>query len=398
MCAAKELKTPSMDIPFRPNISPEQSSKLCKKLTRVTVSNVLLKINVKSNFNIRERTQGYSLKFSFLPPKIYSSEYYVKPSTILKYMEKHFFKNMFNAFKNAANERVTILTTEDEKPVKEKKTTEDGGGQNKDDSDDDEDNMIEEESNFKRNRYEDEDSDADPDSEQEMIYEVEKHEEASARRSEVVKTLRYVEKYNYDTKSKLWCEIEFALPITFNNIDISAILKEVADKSIIWQTPHIRRAINYVDNKGELILRTDGINIVEMFKHIEILDLNKLYTNDIHAIANTYGIEAATTAIRKEIREVFKVYGITVDSRHLSLVADYMTYDGIYQALNRHAMADVASPLQQMSFESSLGFLRNAVTQGKRDMLRTPTSCLMVGYPFRGGTGSFGLVYPICKA
>ena len=38
-----------------------------------------------------------------------------------------------------------------------------------------------------------------------------------------------------------------------------------------------------------------------------------------------YGVEAARTAITKEIQSVFAPYGISVDYRHLSLIADYMT-------------------------------------------------------------------------
>lgn len=37
----------------------------------------------------------------------------------------------------------------------------------------------------------------------------------------------------------------------------------------------------------------------EMFKHMEVLDLNRLYTNQIHAMAQTYGIEAAARVIVK---------------------------------------------------------------------------------------------------
>jgi DNA-directed RNA polymerase I subunit RPA1 len=36
------------------------------------------------------------------------------------------------------------------------------------------------------------------------------------------------------------------------------------------------------------------------------------------------GVEAARNAIIKEIANVFSVYGIGVDFRHLSLIADYM--------------------------------------------------------------------------
>lgn len=103
-----------------------------------------------------------------------------------------------------------------------------------------------------------------------------------------------------------------------------------------------------------------------MFKYNEVLDLTRLYSNDIYGISQTYGIEAANKVIIREVKDVFKMYGITVDSRHLSLIADYMTFDGTFQPLSRKGMSDSASPLQQMSFESSLNFLRNAILRSKR--------------------------------
>lgn len=42
--------------------------------------------------------------------------------------------------------------------------------------------------------------------------------------------------------------------------------------------------------------------------------MRRLYSNDIHAMANTYGIEAALRVIEKEIKDVFAVYGKRVDS------------------------------------------------------------------------------------
>lgn len=96
-----------------------------------------------------------------------------------------------------------------------------------------------------------------------------------------------------------------------------------------------------------------------------ILDLNRLYSNDIHAMAQTFGIEAANKAIVKEVKEVFGVYGITVDPRHLSLIADYMTFDGTFQALNRSGLQTSASPFQQMTFESCVPFLKDSIIKGK---------------------------------
>lgn len=192
---------------------------------------------------------------------------------------------------------------------------------------------------------------------------------------------------------------------------MSAILKTVAEKSVVWQVQNIKKAITYYKN-GVLYLRTDGINMnvrtnkliyvllvkidfQELFKHTELLDINRLYCNDIHKMAETYGIEAAMKIIVKEVQEVFNVYGIRVDPRHLSLIADYMTFNGTFEPLSRKGMESNASPLQQMSFESSLAFLRAATARGKLDDLQNPSSCLMVGKPCNVGTGSFTLLSKI---
>lgn len=66
----------------------------------------------------------------------------------------------------------------------------------------------------------------------------------------------------------------------------------------------------------------------------------------------------------QEVTSVFGVYGIEVDPRHLSLVADYMTFDGQYRAFNRIHMGNNASPLQQMSFETTCSFMKNAALLG----------------------------------
>lgn len=65
------------------------------------------------------------------------------------------------------------------------------------------------------------------------------------------------------------------------------------------------------------------------------------------------------------MQDVFSVYGIVVDPRHLLLIADYMTSSGEFLPLNRKGMESSTSPLQQMSFESSLAFLKNAIMQGE---------------------------------
>lgn len=70
---------------------------------------------------------------------------------------------------------------------------------------------------------------------------------------------------------------------------------------------------------------TEGVNLKACWNFGNgVVDLNKIYTNDIGAILRTYGVEAARRSIIKEMSGVFGVYGIGVDFRHLTIIADYM--------------------------------------------------------------------------
>ena len=71
-------------------------------------------------------------------------------------------------------------------------------------------------------------------------------------------------------------------------------------------------------------LGTDGVNLAGLWDLYSMIDLDQIETNDIAAVLRTYGVEAARSAIMREIAGVFAVYGINVDKRHLSLIADYM--------------------------------------------------------------------------
>ena len=73
----------------------------------------------------------------------------------------------------------------------------------------------------------------------------------------------------------------------------------------------------------------------------------------------------------QEMRDVFAAYGIDVDYHHLSLIADYMTFEGRYKAFNRMGLDSNPSPLQKMSFETTMSFLKSATLQGKEAALST---------------------------
>ena len=56
---------------------------------------------------------------------------------------------------------------------------------------------------------------------------------------------------------------------------------------------------------------------------------------------------------------MFDVYGINVDYRHLSLIADFITYNGDYRAFSRIGMEESSSPFLKMSYETTMKYQFN---------------------------------------
>lgn len=149
----------------------------------------------------------------------------------------------------------------------------------------------------------------------------------------------------------------------------------------------------------------DGKNTIEE---------NTIYTNDIYAALQTYGVEMARAIILKEIKGVFGAYNIDVDIRHLELIADYMvyieisavltsiltgvylqTFDGGYKAFNRQGISTSSSALLKASYETTGVFISDAALYGDVDDLKTPSSNIVLGQPNLSGTGIFDVVIPV---
>lgn len=75
----------------------------------------------------------------------------------------------------------------------------------------------------------------------------------------------YNQHYRVDKIRHLWCELTFHLNMNYKNVDLSIVLKDVANKSVITEVPLIKRAITYNKN-DDIYLKTDGINITVNFQ------------------------------------------------------------------------------------------------------------------------------------
>eukprot|EP00767_Chilomastix_cuspidata_P004051 gnl/Chilomastix_cuspidata/418.p1 GENE.gnl/Chilomastix_cuspidata/418~~gnl/Chilomastix_cuspidata/418.p1 ORF type:complete len:1851 (-),score=817.99 gnl/Chilomastix_cuspidata/418:54-5606(-) len=144
-----------------------------------------------------------------------------------------------------------------------------------------------------------------------------------------------------------------------------------------------------VEKCSQWIVDTEGINkesLVEIMCQPEVAQY--LTTcNDINVIFETFGIEAARNAILLELKKVMSA-ATYINSRHLLLLIDHMTFYGNLTSVDRHGMGRrVGVPLLKASNEQPLANLFNAAAYGVNDPLNGMTGALITSKIAPTGTG-----------
>ena len=143
---------------------------------------------------------------------------------------------------------------------------------------------------------------------------------------------------------------------------------------------------------GEYILYTEGSNIKDVFE-IEGVDTTRTRTNNINEISQILGIEAARNAIIDEMKSTLGEQGISVDVRHIMLIADMMCMDGEVKQIGRHGIAgEKESVLSRAAFEVTVNHLLDAAVANETDILNGVTENVIVGQPIQMGTGDIKLI------
>ena len=142
----------------------------------------------------------------------------------------------------------------------------------------------------------------------------------------------------------------------------------------------------------EYILYTEGSSIKKVMQ-FEGVDPTRIKTNNISEIGEVLGIEAARNAIINEATDTLREQGLTVDVRHIMLVADIMTVDGDLKQIGRHGVSgEKASVLARAAFEVTVNHILDAAIRGDVDDLKGVTENVIVGQPIQLGTGDVTLV------
>ena len=169
-------------------------------------------------------------------------------------------------------------------------------------------------------------------------------------------------------------------------------LRLLADKVRDLQISGVKKIGKVIIRKDdEWVIHTEGSNLKEILA-IEGIDSQRTTTNSIREIEDVLGIEAARQSIINEANNTLSEQGLTVDVRHIMLVADIMTSEGEVKSIGRHGISgEKSSVLARAAFEETGKHLLNASIRGEVDDLTGIIENIIIGQPIPLGTGSIGV-------
>lgn len=139
------------------------------------------------------------------------------------------------------------------------------------------------------------------------------------------------------------------------------------------------------------IIDTVGDNFIQVM-NLPYVDTERTITNDIRAVYDYLGIEAAREAIIEGILEVMDNSDASIGRRHIELLADIMTYRGILLSVDRHGSKKGDSgPWARASFEETTSELFKASAFSEEDNMKGVSANVMAGQCPPIGTNCFDM-------
>ncbi|MDP3992109.1 MAG: hypothetical protein Q8P79_01205, partial [Nanoarchaeota archaeon] len=171
-------------------------------------------------------------------------------------------------------------------------------------------------------------------------------------------------------------------------------LKEKLKKTMISGVKGVKQIL-IVKRENDFVIMTLGTNLKKVLEMKEV-NPQKLISNDLHEVADVFGIEAARQLIINEIQEVLNTQGLDIDKRHLKLVSDAMTNTGEVKGVTRIGIiAQKSSILARATFETPVKQFVNATIKGNKDQLSSVIENVILNQPVPVGTGLPGLLVKV---
>ncbi|CAI5461136.1 unnamed protein product [Closterium sp. Yama58-4] len=153
----------------------------------------------------------------------------------------------------------------------------------------------------------------------------------------------------------------------------------------------VERAVINDLGGGKYNLLVEGTNFGAVLG-VTGVDGCRTKSNHVMEVESVLGIEAARHAIMHEINYTMGSHGMTIDPRHMMLLADVMTYKGEVLGITRFGIAKMKdSVLMLASFEKTTDHLFDAAVHGRKDEIEGVSECIIMGIPMPVGTGLFKL-------
>ena len=145
------------------------------------------------------------------------------------------------------------------------------------------------------------------------------------------------------------------------------------------------------DKPDEWVVTTEGSNLYGLFSH-PLVDKKRTLCNNMWEIYAVFGIESARQFLIEEFMDVVTSDGTFVNSSHVELLVDLMTYTGSIISISRYGQKKVGSgPLSKASFEESLENFLKAGLNGEKETTDGVSASIMLGKLPKTGTGVFDL-------
>ena len=448
MTASKSISTPAMSLYPISEFSKEQAEVFSKSISVLPLSYVLDEASVQEKVGrglSHDHAKTYTIKLRFFPSNEYCSTYAIQVDDVMRTVEKKLLYTLLQLIKKELKKRKNeSVTAVDQIGVRsgvvETAASTSLPQRGDDDEDDDEDGDGDATSAKQRaNRGEatsygpnDDDDDAvqkamdnqdslsdvdepedegiggspppgrrrvadqsDDGSEDGSTGDDETASAARQRAERVLEAYAEVRKFSSDEKDGAWCQVDLEYPGSTPKLLMLNLVQDAIKKTVIQQIRGVGTCTLVEEENtkgGGLVIHTEGVNLQAMQKYSDFIDPHRIATNDIGAVLEVYGVEAARRNIVQELAGVFGSHGIKVDNRHLNLIADYMTRNGDFTAFNRMGLKGNVSPFTKMSFETTLAFLKDALLDADWDDLTTPSSRLVTGRLGKVGTGGFDVL------
>ncbi|KFY46066.1 hypothetical protein V494_00630 [Pseudogymnoascus sp. VKM F-4513 (FW-928)] len=446
MTASNHISTPSMTLQVNEEMTEEAGQKFAKGISKLSLAEVLDEASVSERIGrgtSQSRAKIYDINLKFFPPQEYKDTYAIDIADVLSTLEKKFVPKLQSLarkalgkkkgekkLKSAANTAAvpeigkSVGVIEEARPEGEREPRDEDDDDEDDDGDatnakqkanrgqavsyganDDEDDAV-------QNQMQREASPEDEDDDEgvqggsrgtrlgnDEDYESGDEETGPAdkalsddRQSRVMSKNSDVSRFRCDEGGS-WCKITLEYDASSPKVLMLNILESALHTSLIQQISGLDTC-TYVAAKGSdpAVVYASGVNLKAMQMYSDYINPNKISTNDIAAMLEHYGVEACRSTIIQELSGVFGGHGIAVDNRHLNLIADFMTRGGGFSPFNRNGLKGSVSPFLKMSFETTIGFLKDAVMDGDWDDLSSPSARIVIGRTGKVGTGAFDVL------